>query len=100
RIAEEHPVAYVNTIERVALRRRRQEGRLEGKLEGKLEGRLEGKEQGEREGAAEILATLSARKFGKVPDWAQARMAQADKAALNRWAMQILDAARIEDVFV
>lgn len=28
RIEEEHPVAYVNTIERVALRRGRQEGRL------------------------------------------------------------------------
>jgi len=46
---------------------------------------------------------LNASRFvagGRKGDWAQARMAQADKAALNRWAMQILDAARIEDVFV
>lgn len=76
-------MTYVNTVERVALRR--------GKQEGKVEGRLEG--------AAELLAALIVRKFGEVPEWAQTCMAQADEATLNRWAMRILDATRIEDVF-
>jgi len=76
RIEEEHPVAYVNTIERFALRRERQKG------------------------VAEILAVQVNRKFGELPGWAKVRIDEADEATLNRWAMQILDAARIEDVFV
>ena len=91
-IAEEHHMTYVNTIERVALRRERQEGKLEGKLEGKQEGR--------QEEAAEILAAQLSRKFGALPDWVQARLKEADKPTLNRWALQILDAQQIEDVFV
>jgi len=79
-IAEEHHMTYVNTIERVALRRERQEGR--------------------QEEAAEVLKAQLSRKFGALPDWVQTRLKEADKPTLNRWALQILDAQRIEDVFV
>lgn len=82
-IEKETDMTYVNTIERVALRRGRQEGKLEG----------------EQEGANQMLATLISRKFGQLPDWAQVRLSQADKATLNRWAIQVLDAERIEDIF-
>ncbi len=78
-IAEEHHMTYVNTIERVALRRGHQEGR--------------------QEEAVEVLTAQLSRKFGALPDWAQARLQEADKPTLNRWALQILDAQRIEDVF-
>ncbi|HEY9278636.1 MAG TPA: Rpn family recombination-promoting nuclease/putative transposase [Eoetvoesiella sp.] len=73
----------------------RQEGRLEGKVEGRLEGKMEGK----MEGYAGLLATQITRKFGGLPGWAQTRLEHADEATLNRWALQILDAQRIEDVF-
>lgn len=82
-IEEEYNMTYVNTIERVALRRGREEGLKEGK----------------REAVSDILATQIARKFGDIPEWAQARLADADQSSLDRWAVQILDAQRIEDVF-
>lgn len=78
-IQEEHQMTYVNTIERVALRRGRQEGR--------------------QETAAALLAKLITRKFGELPNWAQSRLAEADEPTLNRWVVQVLDAERIEDVF-
>ncbi|AEC21741.1 hypothetical protein PT7_3201 [Pusillimonas sp. T7-7] len=82
-IEEEYNMTYVNTIERVALRR----------------GREEGKQEGGRATATSILIALITRKFGEVPNWAQARLAGADQSSLDRWAVQILDAKRIEDVF-
>lgn len=84
KIEEERQMTYVNTIERVALRRERQEGLKEGL----------------QKGVAEVLTALVTQKFGPLPDWAQARMAEADEATLNRWTLKILDAKRIEDVFV
>lgn len=94
-IEEEHKMTYVNTIERVALRR----GREEGKQEGLKEGKQAGLEAGRREAVSDILATQIARRFGEMPHWVQARLAEADQSSLDRWAVQILDAQRIEDVF-
>jgi hypothetical protein len=59
-----------------------------------------GERKGKLEGTAKVLSTLLTRKFGEVPAWASARISQADEATLNRWAVQILDAQRIEDVFL
>lgn len=67
KIEEEHQMTYVNTIERVALRRERQEGLKEGL----------------KEGVPEALTALVAQKSGPLPDWARARIAQADEAALH-----------------
>jgi hypothetical protein len=83
RIEEETPMAYVSSIERIIMKRGREEGKTEGKIEG----------------AAEVLAAQLIRKFGALPGWARGRLSQAGEAALNRWALQILDAQRIEDVF-
>jgi len=79
-IEEEKQMAYVTSIERVRLKRERA--------------------QGMQQGAAEMLSAQLTRKFGSLPDWASARMSQADETTLNRWAVQLLDAQRIEDVFV
>ena len=79
-IEEEKQMAYVTSIERVRLKRERA--------------------QGMQQGAAEMLSAQLTRKFGSLPDWASARMSQADESTLNRWAVQLLDAQRIEDVFV
>ncbi len=78
-IEEENKVAYVTSVERLILKRERA--------------------QGMQKGAAEVLTALLSRKFGSLPDWARARMEQADETTLNRWAVQILDAQCIEDVF-
>jgi len=71
----------------------------EGRLKGRKEGRKEGREEGLHEGAATLLNTLLQRKFGPLPDWASARIAQADTDALQQWVLNVLDAAQIEDVF-
>ncbi|NYT26106.1 transposase [Alcaligenaceae bacterium] len=82
-IEEETGMSYVASIERVRLKREREEGKVEGKTEG----------------YAALLSTQIARKFGTLPDWAKVRLVAADDITLNRWAEQILDAQRIEDVF-
>jgi len=70
-------MTYVNTIERVALRREREEGK--------------------QEGAAALLATLITSKFGTVPHWTHTRLAAADEIALSRSVGSSPD-ARPDDV--
>ncbi|MGB6103732.1 MAG: hypothetical protein WBF88_07770, partial [Pusillimonas sp.] len=98
-LEEETQMTYVTSVERVRLQRARDEALEQGIERGVKKGREEGREKGQLEGAAAVLAALVTRKFGALPDWARVRMTQADEAALNRWALQILDAQRIEDVF-
>lgn len=90
---------YLTSYERVILRRGKAAGVEEGLQKGLKEGLKEGLQQGERGGAATLLKGLLARKFGALPDWAEARMAQADTATLQQWALNVLDAQRLEDVF-
>ena len=82
-IEEETQMSYVTSVERVRLKREREEGREEGKTEG----------------FAALLSSLIMRKFGALPDWAKVRLVAADDTALSRWAEQVLDASCIEDVF-
>src|SRR3546814_870334 len=90
-LEEEIQMTYITSIERVRIKRAQQEGRTEGEQKGKEIGKIEG--------ISGLLSTLIIRKFGQVPDWARVRLAEADEATLNRWAVQVLDAQRIEDVF-
>ena len=87
KLEEETRMNYVTSIERVRLKREREEGKLEGRQEGKAEG------------FAALLSTLITRKFGVLPDWAKVKLVAADDAVLSRWAEQVLDAQSIEDVF-
>jgi hypothetical protein len=112
---KENAVAYVTSFERVITKRVREQALREGVEQGVQQGVEQGVQQGLKEGmqkglqrgmqrgqikgAAELLSTQLARKFGALPDWAQARLHQADEALLNHWALRILDAQRIEDVF-
>ena len=90
-IEQEHEMAYVSSVERVLLKREQQQGILEGQEKGL--------QQGEQQGAAKTLSALLAHKFGPIPDWARVRITEANETTLQRWALQILDAQRIEDVF-
>lgn len=98
-LEEESQMTYITSVERVRVKRAHQEGEQIGKEIGKELGKKIGKEIGKVEGISSVLATLISRKFGGLPDWAQVRLSEADAATLNRWAVQVLDAQRIEDVF-
>lgn len=74
--------------------------REEGELKGRQEGRQEGLQQGVLQGAAATLSTLIAHRFGEVPAWAAARLEHANDAELKGWTLKILDAQRVEDIFV
>lgn len=91
KLEEETRMSYVTSIERVRLKRERDEGKAEGKVEGKAEGKAEG--------FAALLSAQITRKFGLLPDWAKVQLVAANDATLSRWAEQILDAESIEDVF-
>ncbi|CAM4317085.1 DUF4351 domain-containing protein [Bordetella tumbae] len=95
-IEEEQKMAYVTSIERV----RSKQARAEGLKEGLERGREQGFEQGQRQGTAKSLTTLVMAKFGALPDWAQVRINEADEASLQKWMLRLLDAERIEDVFI
>lgn len=87
-LEEETQMTYVTSVERVRLKREREQGIQIGR------------EAGREEASVKILTAQLARKFGPTPDWAQVRLTEADEATLNRWALQVLDAQRIEDVFI
>ena len=87
KIEEETQMTYVTSIERVRLKKERTLGIKEGEA------------RGLHEGKSNLLIALITRRFGPLPDWASVRIAKADEASLDTWAMQILDAERIEDVF-
>jgi hypothetical protein len=98
-IEKEKQMPYVTSIERVLLKRERQAGEQTGLQTGLQTGEQNGLQKGELQGFAKMLATLITSKFGQLPDWAQACIAQADEVVLNQWAVRVLDAQRIEDVF-
>lgn len=53
-----------------------------------------------KEGKQQLLRAQLVRRFGELPAWAIERLAEAEPAALERWSLQLLDAARLEDVFL
>ena len=63
----------------------------EGLRERRLEGRLEGE--------STLLQKLFERRFGPLPDWARQRLAEATSEQLEAWALEVLDADTLEDVF-
>ena len=63
------------------------------------EGRQEGREEGIPLGEALILRHLLTRRFGPLPDWAEAKLSEAGQQQLETWALRVLDAQTLEDVF-
>ena len=82
------------------LKRERAEGLEEGREQGLEQGLQKGLQKGKVTGAAELLTTQITSKFGMLPDWAHARIVEADEVTLNQWALRILQAERLEDVFI
>lgn len=74
-------------IEREARRKGREEGREEGRAEGRYQGR------------AELLLRLLAARFGPVTAAVEARISSGSATDLERWAVAVLTAGTIEQVF-
>lgn len=82
-MSEERNMPFVTSLERHFLARGKAEGIAEGKTEGMLS----------------ILRHMLTRKFGPLPEWADARLVQADPDTLALWSERILFADSLEDVF-
>lgn len=67
--------------------------------EWKQQGLEQGLERGIPQGEAQILRRQLARRFGPLPDWVEAKLAQASTDQLELWADRILDAESLEAVF-
>jgi predicted transposase YdaD len=62
-------------------------------------GKKEGLEQGREEGRAEMLLRLLTRKFGPPSPATQQRISAASISELDAWALNLLDARTLEEVF-
>jgi flagellar biosynthesis/type III secretory pathway protein FliH len=81
------------------LREGRQQGLQEGRQKGLQEGRQEGRQEGVQQGEAALLQKQLEHRFGVLPAWLPERLAQASPAQLERWGLEVLDAANLDDVF-
>jgi hypothetical protein len=76
--------------------------RAEGLAQGRVEGRAEGKEgraEGRAEGRVELLLRLLTARFGKLPEPLPARLRNARPEDLDGWALRVLDAKSLAEVF-
>ncbi len=94
-IEGENKMAYVTSVERLAIQRGRQEGLQEGLQEGEAKGRVEGRVAGQ----ADPLARQLAKRFGSLSAETRARLDQATTAQLEHWGERLLDAESLEGVF-
>lgn len=74
------------------------EGKLEGYAEGYAIGYARGLARGRLEGKVEMLSLQLKMKFGRLPKWAQERVATATPAKLDRWALKVLTADTLAEV--
>lgn len=79
----EYQMPYVTSIERRALQKGFERGRTEGQAQGRLQ----------------QLRKLLEHRFGPLPDWTAERLGAATPSLLDDWAVRLLDADRVEDVF-
>ena len=63
------------------------------------QGRDEGRDEGRLEGQVALLRRQLTRRFGPLPEWAEARLTEAELTQLEAWADRVLDADTLEAVF-
>ncbi len=69
------------------------------KAEGFQMGEISGKAKGIEAGKADLLLRQLRRRFGTLPESAQARVLGASEDQLNEWAETLLDASTLDAVF-
>ena len=65
---------------------------------GEAKGEAKGKAEGEAAGMVRILRGQLLIKFGRVPKWAEERLAKANTAQIERWAKKLMTAETLEGV--
>jgi predicted transposase/invertase (TIGR01784 family) len=76
-----------------------EQGLEQGRAEGEAKGRAEGKAEGAAEGRATLLLQQLSHKFGSLPANARQRVTLASVDELDAWALNLLDAASLDEVF-
>ena len=79
-LEEERHMRYVTSIERRGIEK--------------------GLQQGLQQEASLLLKKLLNRRFGELPAWVEGRLADASRQELEYWVERVLDAQRLEDVFM
>jgi len=77
----------------------REEGREEGRQQGREEGRQQGREEGREEQKLATLRRLLTVKFGALPHSADARLAHASAADVDRWLDRVVSVDSLDAVF-
>jgi predicted transposase/invertase (TIGR01784 family) len=85
--------------EKIGLDKGMQQGMQQGLQQGIQQGTQQGIQQGMQQ-QRKILLNMLEHKFGALPPSFQARLEHADAQQLQAWSLSLLDAQRIEDVFV
>ncbi len=62
--------------------------------------RYEGEQKGQQHGQIQLLARLLEHKFGPLPPQYQAQLSRASADQLQNWSLNLLDAQRVENVFL
>jgi hypothetical protein len=90
-IEAEYQMPYLSSIERRAMQK--------GLEEGQVKGFERGQAHGEAQGRMAQLRKLLEHRFGPLPDWTADLLGKATPSLLDDWAVRLLDASRVEDVF-
>jgi predicted transposase YdaD len=69
------------------------------RAEGRAQGKAEGEAEGEVKGRAEVLLRQLTARFGPLPADVASRVRAASLEALDHWALRILDASSLAEVF-
>jgi flagellar biosynthesis/type III secretory pathway protein FliH len=77
----------------------RDEGFNDGRKAGFNDGRNEGFSDGRNEERRALVLHLLARRFGPLPPETEERVAKAKMEELQEWAMRVLDARSLDEVF-
>jgi predicted transposase YdaD len=81
---------YVEIEKNAFLRNIRDDALAEGRAQGQVEGRAQG--------MIAILRNLLLAKYGRLPRWAEQRLAKATPAQAERWATRVLTAGTLEGI--
>lgn len=56
-------------------------------------------EIGEKKGEASMLSTMLEARFGALPEWAKAKIAEAETDTLVSWGLRLIEAKSLEEIF-
>ncbi|GAA0504247.1 DUF4351 domain-containing protein [Pigmentiphaga daeguensis] len=90
-LSEEKKMAFVSTAEKWGIKKGMQQGLEQGLQAGRSEGRVEGQ--------ADLLLRQIQRRFGPVDTSIVQRIRTAKAAELETWALNVLDAPGLDEVF-